>query len=539
MKKIILREEAVERINDFMSLKLPKFIYKYVKNHNTSLGDNPAFPPDEDYSFDYIILKKRMKEVFDEFENLGLESDDVHFVSTELNKTIKECIELEKPIRSQLNKVCENVVNALLAVPEDTVNLTCELVDNVKFNSPLRIVPEDTNEASYEFSDLDEKDLSVKAIAKRRMINALIQGASYEYEKQYDLYLNDIYKLNRELPNLYHKIIVLNDYLLFTREEKLSDEHPMQGAYVEVRLGSNGNRTTINAQGMVFPLLLGETIRGFMELFSSHGLPSDKDKAKYILRKADFLLAEPWDLRLGVPLWEKLSKNIDDTRTIPFLFMHLCQLDYEEFNSLLREVFANTKKGNETIKTWVDEIKQETAYKEFIKNIQQKNVDTSLISDEYFTPEELDDSIITEEDDDNNNEEELFDLIRNCSWQDIDFEEGDIDSILPNMERLIVTINGTPIPTEYINLQVQATRNGGNQLHLFIADNLQRQGLGFKIYYSFLHIFGETYSGNGRRMNKEGIGKIYQKLAMMPDIDVHEVYSANGQPIALEAKLKQ
>ena len=67
----------------------------------------------------------------------------------------------------------------------------------------------------------------------------------------------------------------------------------------------------------------------------------------------------------------------------------------------------------------------------------------------------------------------------------------------------------------------------------------QYKGLGFKIYYSFLHIFGETYSGNGRRMNKEGIERIYQKLANMPDIDVHYVYGNNGQPIAIEATLKQ
>ena len=541
-KKIILKEDSFERVSSFMSLKLPKFIYKYVKNHNTSLGDNPAFPPDDNYSFDYIILKKRMKEVFDEFDKLDLESNDPDFVSTELNKTIQECLEIERPIRPQLNKVCENAVNALFAVPEDTVNLTCELVDKVKFNSPLRIMPEDTVESDYEFEDLDEKDLSEKSIAKRRMIDALIQGASYEYEQKYDLYLNDIYKLSRKLPNIYHKIIVLNDYLLFTKEEKMSDEHPMQGAYVEVKLGSPEHRTEIKSQGIVFPLLLGETIRGFMELFSAHGLPKDKDKARYILRKADFLMAEPWDLRLGVPLWEKISKNIDDTRTIPFLFTHICELDCKDFNSLLKEVFANTKKGNETIRNLVEEIKHKREYSEFIQNIQRKNVDTSLISDGYFTPEELDDSIITEEgenEDDDENSQEILDLISHCTWQDIDFEEGDVDSLIPNVEQLIVTIKGVQIPIHYINLQVQATRNGGNQLHIFLDESIQRQGLGFKIYYSFLHIFGETYSGNGRRMNKEGIKRIYQKLANMPNIDVHYIYGNNEQPIAIEATLKQ
>ena len=89
-----------------------------------------------------------------------------------------------------------------------------------------------------------------------------------------------------------------------------------------------------------------------------------------------------------------LMFDIDDTITIPFLFTHICELDCKDFNSLLREVFANTKKGNETIRNLVKEIKHNRDYSEFIQNIQQKNIDTSLISDGYFTPEELDDSII-------------------------------------------------------------------------------------------------------------------------------------------------
>ena len=93
-------------------------------------------------------------------------------------------------------------------------------------------------------------------------------------------------------------------------------------------------------------------------------------------------------------MWEKIKKNIDDTRTIPFLFTFICELDCKDFNSLLKEVFANTKKGNEIIKNLVEEIKHKREYSEFIQNIQRKNVDTSLISDGYFTPEELDNSVI-------------------------------------------------------------------------------------------------------------------------------------------------
>ena len=36
-------------------MKLPSFIFKKVKEHKTSLGNNEAFPPEEDFPFDYKI----------------------------------------------------------------------------------------------------------------------------------------------------------------------------------------------------------------------------------------------------------------------------------------------------------------------------------------------------------------------------------------------------------------------------------------------------------------------------------------------------
>ena len=40
-------------------------------------------------------------------------------------------------------KLTENVVNELFAVPAETINLTCELKDEIETNKSLRILPED------------------------------------------------------------------------------------------------------------------------------------------------------------------------------------------------------------------------------------------------------------------------------------------------------------------------------------------------------------------------------------------------------------
>ena len=49
-------------------MKLPKFLYNRLKNHNTSLSDNLAFPPEREYKFDYLIIKKRYNEVYDKLK---------------------------------------------------------------------------------------------------------------------------------------------------------------------------------------------------------------------------------------------------------------------------------------------------------------------------------------------------------------------------------------------------------------------------------------------------------------------------------------
>ena len=61
MKKIYINETSLGNIKEYGLL--PKFLFKMVKDHKTSLGDNEAFPKIGEYPFDYSILKKRFEDV--------------------------------------------------------------------------------------------------------------------------------------------------------------------------------------------------------------------------------------------------------------------------------------------------------------------------------------------------------------------------------------------------------------------------------------------------------------------------------------------
>lgn len=543
MKKIYINEGFMSNV--VKGRLLPQFLFKLVKTHTTSLGDNEAFPTSDEYPFDYILLKERYNEVCDAIDDIGLESLDEDYLMSELSSLVTKCKELETPVRDALEKICENALNKLFAIPEESINMTFKLVDRVKFKSPIRMRPESSDSLKYNFRDIADIDLSNKAIGKRRFIDALIQGASYIYANVEGLYIDDIDRINPELPRLYRKIRIINDFLLFTKKEEMSDDKPMQGSYVETHLGIDDAKTTIKAQGIIFPLLFHEAIKGLFELFSAHGLPQDREKAQYIIRKADFVLAEPWDLRLGVGLWRMIFGGVEDTNMIPYMFTSFVKIPTDEFNLSVKEILSNTEKGNEIINALMTDAEYDNGYQQFTNRINARNVDKSLIQDSYFTGAETsgfeidseeEDGVIEEnEDADTLGEYEAQpqkqieyyqNLVQSATLENIDFIEGNVNGAT---EDLIVTINGEIIPRALILLMVQAVnirisaeeRTPMIQVHIILNSGIQRLGLAPKIYKKLIYTFGPIYSGEGRRINKEHIAKVYAKLAQDPDLYVY------------------
>ena len=543
MKKIYINEGFISNV--VKGRLLPQFLFKLVKTHTTSLGDNEAFPTSDEYPFDYALLKERYNEVCDAIDDIGLESLDEDYLMSELSSLVTKCKELETPVRDALEKVCENALNKLFAIPDESINMTFKLVDRIKFKSPIRMRPESSDNLKYNFKDIADIDLSNKAIGKRRFIDALIQGASYLYANVEGLYIDDIDRINPELPRLYRRIRIINDFLLFTKKEEMSDDKPMQGSYVETHLGIDDAKTTIKAQGIIFPLLFHEAIKGLFELFSAHGLPKDREKAQYIIRKADFVLAEPWDLRLGVGLWRMIFGGVEDTNMIPYMFTSFVKIPTDEFNLSVKEILSNTEKGNEIINALMTDAEYDSGYQQFTNRINARNIDKSLIQDSYFTGAETsgfeidseeEEGVIEEnEDADTLGEYEAQpqkpieyyqNLVQSATLENIDFIEGNVNGAT---EDLIVTINGEIIPRALILLMVQAVnirisaeeRIPMIQVHIILNSGIQRLGLAPKIYKKLIYTFGPIYSGEGRRINKEHIAKVYAKLAQDPNLYVY------------------
>ena len=527
MKKIYIKESFMSNV--VKGRLLPQFLFKLVKAHKTSLGDNEAFPTSDEYPFDYMLLKKRYNQVCDAIEEMGLESLDEDYLMSELSSLLTKCRKLETPIRDTLEKLCENAVNRLFAIPEESININLKLVDKIKFKSAIRMKPESNDDSKYTFKDIAEIDLSNKAVEKRRFINALIQGASYIYSGVEGLYIDDIDRINPELLRMYRAIRIINDYLLFTKKEELTDENPMQGAYVETNIGTSDERATINVQGIIFPLLLQETIRGLFELFSAHGLPTDLNKAQYIVKKADFVLAEPWDLRLGVGLWNSIFGGVEDTNMIPYMFTSFIKIPTDEFNLSVKEILSNTEKGHEIINSLMTDAEYDSGYQQFTNRINARNLEKSLIKDSYFTgaetngfeldTDESNNDVIEEDGEETNNIEKL---LSTATIDNIDFIEGEEDGY---GEKVYLSVDGVEIPQELVSLDFRIVNKrfptGKKQLlniDIILDPKLRGMGLGTKIYAKAVYEFGAICSRFSTRHNDDGIRGIFNKLNSFGDI---------------------
>ena len=532
MKKIYISENTISNVVN--GRLLPQFLFKLVKTHTTSLGDNEAFPSSDDYPFDYVLLKKRYNEVCDAIDDIGLVSLNEDDLVSELSSLVTECKRLEEPVRDALEKICENALNRLFAIPEESINMSFKLVDKIKFKSAIRMRPESNDDVKYTFKDIADIDLSNKAVGKRRFVNALIQGAAYLYSGIEGLYIDDIDKINPKLPRLYRKIRIINDYLLFTKKEEMSDDKPMQGSYVETHLGIADAKTTIKVQGLIFPLLFQESIKGLFELFSAHGLPQDREKAQYIVKKADFVLAEPWDLRLGVGLWKMIFGGVEDTNMIPYMFTSFVKIPTNEFNLSVKEILSNTEKGNEIVNSLMKDAEYDNGYQQFTNRINARNVDKSLIKDSYFTGAEtngyeldsdVEDGDVIEENGEEQNSE-IMGIIANATVDNIDFIEGEVDGY---GEKIYLSVDGVEIPSELVNLDFRVVNKrfptGKQQLlniDIILDPQLRGYGLGTKIYAKAVREFGAICSRHSTRHNDDGIRGIFGKLNSFNDIAVFQ-----------------
>lgn len=374
--------ESIKPLSD-----IPQDIKNVLRNHKTSLGMHPSFPPDEENSFDYTVTKERFDEVVAKINSVNISNYNIKSLKQHLYSLIEKCKDIEKNFKDRLENICYNYIIDLFRVPDGLVSFKCNLVEKVNAD---KAKVKDTE--AIDFENIKHRTRLHDAVYKRRLINALITGGAFRLSWIDKKLIGELYDLSKELPSLYRDIIIINDYLLFTKNNTgITEKDKKQSGISYLTIGDENTKNKITVEAEIFPVMLFESVKGFLEMFAAYGLPSSKKDCKYVLSKADFINAEPWDMRLGPELWDYLMDSFGnpETEELPMLLTILFSQGTEKFNMILQEIFGKTRRGQMLSQKIIMKAQENNESDDFEDLMLKKQTDVSIISDGYFSPHEL------------------------------------------------------------------------------------------------------------------------------------------------------
>jgi len=296
--RIVYEEGHAERMH-------PNLV-KQLRDRNHTLGTHPIFPDSDESHFEEKIMSKRFADVLKNYKRqFDSETADPMDAVRNMMPLISDCMKLEDSSKEELQQIAIDMVRKEYDMGEDDVEIIAELTRHIDVEG-IRKNPSPVRVENMEFDNHDSVTSANGEVYKRRFINAMTQGAAKKGHHMFHLAEKELLGINPTLPNKYAKMMAAADYGYLTMDDNMPRE---AGGVVKIEFVDG--KPVIHAQAVVFPVLIHELVKGVMEILSMHGLPEDQKLTEYVLGKADYINAEPWDMRMGAPIWEKFTECID------------------------------------------------------------------------------------------------------------------------------------------------------------------------------------------------------------------------------------
>ena len=361
-KKNPLNENSL--YSDGITERIHPKLEEALRRDKHSLSGCDIFPEGDIISSEMKLIRERFKEVVkrcrEAFEVPVVDNDDVMLKQMMF---VNEAMTLEEANKTTLEELAVKMIMEEFDIPEGSVEIQAELTNNINPSS-INLTPKENLEE--EFNDHDEIVQANTEVKKRRAVNALIQGASMSVNHMFHMVNQELSDIDARLPGIYKKMMSAADMTYFIVPDM---DKQIKGGCCETEYSEDedGIKPIIKAKAMVFPVLIHELCKGVMEVLSTNGLPTQENVAKFVIDKADFLQAEPWDMRFGPAIWRKFCDAIpaEDFKLKHYIYTDLVSMDPQEFSQLMKEIIAGTKKGKNTIATMAKNIKEELKQDEF------------------------------------------------------------------------------------------------------------------------------------------------------------------------------
>jgi hypothetical protein len=288
-------------------------------------------------------------------------------VYQEMMRKLPSIMRIEAQHREELEQLAIQASLEETEVPADWFKIEALLNRQPINTGDFRMKPEKDKEEeeedkspeipSFDVEDLTDEEILELEKHKRNIINAIVQGAAkrghYVFQKP-DIKAR-LDEINTSLYRDYLGIMAINDFLYFTMEQMIEMmSQTGQGVAGKVKLQDNDDDeeeggededkpdTKIVAEGMIFPILCHEIIKGIEEGKGRYGLPKDMELRKKVQGQVDILSNEPMQLRIGPEIVEKIryalpDELVDDSNKglIPWFHILLYQIPAEEFLKII------------------------------------------------------------------------------------------------------------------------------------------------------------------------------------------------------------
>lgn len=242
-------------------------------------------------------------------------------------------------------------------------------------------------------TDLEKMDFER---AKRRMINAIIQGVSKRGHYMYSYVADKLAEItgSNNLVANYGILMSINDTLYWQLSNK-EIKGKMGGAGMGGKEGVKRATTppTVYVEAVNFPILVHELIKGTYELFGLQGRPKDKEgkedpRFAEIEQTEDTLEKEVWDLRLGPAIYDRIRKQFpneifDDEDSLylqNFLITSIFRLPAREFLVFTKEVVSGSEDGKKLMSSLLQGVGQMLRKKDYKEAINKFNQDLDQIA---------------------------------------------------------------------------------------------------------------------------------------------------------------
>ena len=316
----------------------------------------------------------------------------------EMMRKLPSIMRIEGQHREELEELAKEAALEETEVPTDWFEIEALLNRQPINTGNFRMKPEDEKEEeedenetpeipSFDVEDLTDEEILELEKHKRNIINAIIQGAA---KKGHYLFQKPDIKarLDEIDPSLYRDylgIMAINDFMYFSMEQMIEMmSQTGQGVAGKVELKDNDDEgeedgeeekpdTKIVAEGMIFPILCHEIIKGIEEGKGRYGLPKDPSLRQKVQGQVDVLSNEPMQLRIGPEIVEKIRFALPDEMyeesnkgLINWFHTLLYQIPAQEFLEVIGQAISEDE----------SKVKKATArFKEIMKEAQQLKSD--------------------------------------------------------------------------------------------------------------------------------------------------------------------